>query len=153
MPSEKRSDPSAPPPFAAADDGGAAEVGRVADLNTMDADRAHDAVFGDMSDTRKGPNYRDVGWLGTAALMMKTQLGLGVLSIPAAFDTLGIVPGVICLCAVAVITTWSAYIIGIFKLNHREVYSLDDAGYIMFGWWGREVMAFAFCLRMLPVRS
>ena len=32
-----------------------------------------------------------VGWKGGAALMLKTQIGLGVLSIPAAFDTLHVV--------------------------------------------------------------
>lgn len=78
--------------------------------------------------------------------MMKTQIGLGVLSIPAVFDTLGIVPGVICLCAVSAITTWSDYIVGVFKLRHPEVYSIDDAGFLMFGRIGREFLGIAFCL-------
>ncbi|KAL6922452.1 hypothetical protein FSST1_006478 [Fusarium sambucinum] len=104
----------------------------------------HDAVFGEISD--EGPNYRNVGWLGTVALMMKTQIGLGVLSIPAAFDTLGLVPGVICLLAVAGITTWSNYIVGTFKLRHRQVYGIDDAGAMMFGRVGREFFSVAFCL-------
>ncbi|CRK22476.1 hypothetical protein BN1723_002914 [Verticillium longisporum] len=116
------------------------ELGEVID----DPASSHDAVFGDIS--RKGPNYRNVGWLGTVALMMKTQIGLGVLSIPAAFDTLGIVPGVLVLCAISAITTWSDCIVGVFKLRHREVYSIDDAGQLMFGRIGREVMGVAFCL-------
>ncbi|KAI9929632.1 hypothetical protein AWENTII_009389 [Aspergillus wentii] len=109
-----------------------------------DAPYAHDAVFGDI--TEDGPNYRNVGWMGTIALMIKTQIGLGVLSIPGAFDILGIVPGVICLLAIAAITTWSDYMVGVFKLNHREVYGIDDAGGLMFGRLGREFFAFAFCL-------
>lgn len=48
---------------------------------------------------------------------MKTQIGLGVLSIPVVFDTLGMIPGVICLIAIAVITTWSDYVVGIFKVR------------------------------------
>ncbi|KAL4935606.1 hypothetical protein BDV06DRAFT_206650 [Aspergillus oleicola] len=78
--------------------------------------------------------------------MMKTQIGLGVLAIPSALDVLGMVPGIICLLAVAVITTWSGYVIGMFKLQHREVYSIDDAGGIMFGLPGRVVLSTAFCL-------
>lgn len=78
--------------------------------------------------------------------MMKTQIGLGVLSIPAVFDTLGMAPGLICLIAIAVITTWSDYMVGVFKLNHREVYGIDDAGGIMFGRVGREFLGAAFCL-------
>lgn len=80
--------------------------------------------------------------------MMKTQIGLGVLSIPTAFDSLGIVPGIICLCGIAVITTWSGYVIGTFKLNHPEVYGIDDAGALMFGRTGRIVLSAAFCLCM-----
>jgi len=76
--------------------------------------------------------------------MMKTQIGLGVLSIPAVFNSLGIVPGVICLVIIAAITTWSDYMVGIFKLNHRSVYSLDDVGQLLFGRIGREFFAIAF---------
>lgn len=80
--------------------------------------------------------------------MMKTQIGLGVLSIPTAFDTLGLVPGVICLCTIAVITTWSDYMVGVFKLRHREVYSIADAGGLMFGRLGCGFFGIAFCLCM-----
>lgn len=120
----------------------------------------HDAVFGTIGDN--GPNYRNVspiclltnnklisikvGWLGTSVLMMKTQIGLGVLSIPSAFDTLGIVPGVICLVAIGAITSWSGYIVGAFKLRHREIYSIDDVGYMIFGIPGRIILGGAFVL-------
>lgn len=78
--------------------------------------------------------------------MLKTQIGLGVLSIPAAFDTLGIVPGIISLCAITAITTWSNYIIGVFKLRHREVYGIDDVGGLLFGRPGKIVLGTAFVL-------
>jgi amino acid permease len=104
----------------------------------------HDDVFGDITD--EGPNYRAVGWIGTVALMMKTQIGLGVLSIPAVFDVLGIVPGIICLLVIATITTWSDYMVGVFKRNHPQVYGIDDAGYLIFGRIGREIFGIAFCL-------
>lgn len=120
-----------------------------------------DAVFGNL--TEKGPNYRNasspgllswwekltngqVGWVGTVALMMKTQIGLGVLSIPATFDTLGLIPGLICLLAIAGITTWSDHIVGVFKRRHPEVYGIDDAGGLMFGRIGREAFGAAFCV-------
>jgi amino acid permease len=79
--------------------------------------------------------------------MMKTQIGLGILSIPSAFHTLGIIPGVICLILIGGITTWPNYAIGTFKLNHREVYDIGDAGGILFGRIGREFfgMSFALC--------
>lgn len=82
--------------------------------------------------------------------MMKTQIGLGVLSIPAVFDKVGVVPGVILLFVVAGIATWTSYMVGIFKLNHREVYGMDDAGGLMFGRVGREVFGLAFSLCECP---
>lgn len=78
--------------------------------------------------------------------MTKTQIGLGVLSIPKTFDALGLIPGVICLIAVAIITTWSDYMIGVFKRRHPGVYGLDDAGQLMFGRPGREFLAVVFML-------
>lgn len=78
--------------------------------------------------------------------MTKSMIGIGVLSIPIAFDTLGIVPGVIVLCTIAAITTWSDYIVGVFKLRHPEVYGIDDAGFLMFGLPGRILFGGAFVL-------
>lgn len=74
------------------------------------------------------------------------MIGLGVLAIPGAFDTLGLIPGVICLLTVATMTWWSMYVVGMFKLSHREVYAIDDAGYIMFGTVGRDFLGVAFCM-------
>lgn len=78
--------------------------------------------------------------------MLKTQIGLGVLSIPASFDVLGLIPGVIILIVIAIITTWSNHIVGVFKLNHPEVYGIEDVGQILFGRIGREILGAGFCL-------
>lgn len=87
-----------------------------------------------------------LGWMGTAILMMKAQIGLGVLSIPEAFNALGLVPGIVCLIVIAVVTTWSGYMVGAFKLNHRDVYGVDDATGLIFGPIGREVLGVGFSL-------
>lgn len=77
---------------------------------------------------------------------MKTQFGIGVLSMPQILDSLGMVPGVICILAIAGITTWSNYVIGTFKLKHPETYAIDDAGALMFGRIGREFLGVAVCI-------
>lgn len=81
-----------------------------------------------------------VGWLGAVALMMKTQVGLGVLAMPVVFGQLGMATGIVCLLAVATITTWSNYIVGVFKLNHPEIYGIDDVGKLIFGRVGEIVL-------------
>ncbi|WWC88935.1 uncharacterized protein L201_003850 [Kwoniella dendrophila CBS 6074] len=109
--------------------------------------KVDDAIFGAINED--GPKYRDVAWLGTAVLMTKTQIGLGVLSIPFVLQTLGLIPGIICLLAVAIITTWSDYVVGTFKRNHPDVYGVDDVGYLLFrGKVGKEIIGAAFWLYM-----
>ena len=103
-----------------------------------------DDVFGEIKEG--GPNYRDVGWLGTSVLMMKTQIGLGVLSIPLNFDVLGMIPGVICLLIIGGVTTWSDYMVGVIKLNHPKVYGIDDVGELLAGKPGRFAFATVFVL-------
>ena len=78
--------------------------------------------------------------------MLKSQIGIGVLSIPSAFDTLGLIPGLICLLFIAGVATWSGYTVGPFKLHHPQVYGLDDAGMIVAGPIARELMAGGFTL-------
>lgn len=103
-----------------------------------------DAVFGEI--TESGPNYRAVGTWAAVVLMLKTQIGLGVLSIPVVFHALGMVPGIICLLVIATITTWSDYMVGVFKINHPEVYGIDDVGGLIFGRIGYLVLGTFFCL-------
>jgi amino acid permease len=84
----------------------------------------------------------------SGVIMIKTMMGLGVLSIPSVFDTLGMIPGIICLLAVAVITTWAAVQIQNFKINHPSIYGVDDAGHMMVGRIGREILYGSFILGM-----
>jgi hypothetical protein len=78
--------------------------------------------------------------------MLKIQIGLGVLSLPQVFDTVGMIPGVILLLVVSAIATWTSYVVGTFKKNHPEVYSIDDVGALLFGRIGREFFAIALLL-------
>lgn len=89
-----------------------------------------------------------MGFIGTAVLMAKSQIGLGILSIPSAFNALGMVPGVICLLVISGITTWSGYVIGTFKLNHREIYGIDDAAGLIAGPIARWFLGAVFCVCM-----
>lgn len=130
---EEKYDVEKPAPAASQND-------EISGTNTIE----HDAVFGEI--TEDGPNYRNVGWIGTTALMMKTQIGLGVLSMPAVFHTLGLIPGIILLIVIAGMTTWSDYIVGVFKLRHRHVYGIDDVGRMLFGRIGYEIFGAMYAL-------
>ncbi|KAF4957372.1 hypothetical protein FGADI_3107 [Fusarium gaditjirri] len=119
--------------------------------NSHIPDGIDDAVFGHIGE--EGPNYRSLSRIGTIALMTKTQVGLGVLAIPKTFHVLGIVPGVFCLIAIGGMTAWSNYMVGAFKLNHPEVYTIDDAGGMMFGRVVREIFAMMYMLNWVFVSA
>lgn len=82
--------------------------------------------------------------------MTKTQIGLGVLGIPSALSSVGLIPGIILLTVVGGITTWSDYIVGVFKIRHRHVYGIDDVGEMLFGRIGREFFGVALSLCRCP---
>lgn len=118
----------------------------LADADELEAAVQGDAVFGEINE--EGPNYKNVSLLGTVMLMVKAQIGLGVLSIPSVFQALGLVPGVLLLIFVGCLTHWAGYMVGKFKLRHPEVYSVADVGYMIGGRVGREFMAISYWLFM-----
>lgn len=63
--------------------------------------------------------------------------------------SVGIIPGIILIVVIELIVTWSAFVLGTFKLNHRETYSLADVGRILGGRWGEEFFSAAVCICML----
>ncbi|GAA6034617.1 hypothetical protein JCM8097_005425 [Rhodosporidiobolus ruineniae] len=115
--------------------------------NPSEEDQEVDAVFGAGGEGKV--NYRTVGWLSTSVLLTKAQIGLGVLSLPSTFATLGLGPGLIILFWVAIVTTYTDYYLaGPWKRNHPECYSVSDAGRIMFGPIGGEIMGAGYMLFM-----
>lgn len=93
-----------------------------------------------------GPDYRGVSCLGAAVLIAKAQFGLGVLGIPLTFLALGFFPGLLTLCVLCALSTWSGFVVSDFRLRHPHVYSIGDAAEYMFGRAGREYMGGAFWL-------
>ncbi|ORY82877.1 transmembrane amino acid transporter protein-domain-containing protein, partial [Leucosporidium creatinivorum] len=106
-----------------------------------------DAVFGDVNDG-SGPNYRSLGWIRASVLLVKTQIGLGVLGMPTVLTSVGLVPGIILILVIAALSTFCAYAIGLVKARHPAVYSVADVGYLMGGRFGRELFG-AFYMLML----
>lgn len=51
---------------------------------------------------------------------------------------IGMILGVILFLVVGVIVIYISYMVGVFKKNYLEVYSIDDVGVIIVGWIGCE---------------
>jgi hypothetical protein len=68
----------------------------------------------------------------------------GVIVIVSAASRRGVASWLISQIVVAIIITWSDYVVGTFKLNHPEVYTLADVGFLIGGPIGREILGFAY---------
>ncbi|GAA6011768.1 hypothetical protein JCM8202_004144 [Rhodotorula sphaerocarpa] len=122
--------------------------GRGDDIEMSDPAEEVDGVFGAGGSGKGQVNYRSVGWISTSILLMKSQIGLGVLAIPSVFHSLGLAPGIIILIVIGGLTTYADWYIGMFKLKHPQVYSVSDCGQLMFGRIGGEIFGVGYWLLM-----
>ena len=65
-----------------------------------------------------------------------------MLSLPSSLAVVGIVPGLILIIFLGVFATYTSWLLVKFKMRHPEVHNMGDAGKILFGPIGREVLAF-----------
>ncbi|GIK06591.1 hypothetical protein Aspvir_002241 [Aspergillus viridinutans] len=83
--------------------------------------------------------YRVMSWWQCGTLMVAENISLGILSLPSAVATLGIVPSVILLLGLSAISWYTGYIMGQFKLRFPQIHSMGDAGELLMGRFGREL--------------
>ncbi|KAB8236636.1 transmembrane amino acid transporter protein-domain-containing protein [Aspergillus alliaceus] len=94
--------------------------------------------FGDEQGTEV--KYRVMKWWQCGMLMIADNISLGILSLPSAVATLGVVPAVLILLGFSVISWYTGFIIGQFKLRYPQTHSMGDAGAIIMGRFGRELL-------------
>lgn len=66
----------------------------------------------------------------------------GMLSLPSSLAAVGMVPGLILIVFLGVFATYTSWLLVKFKLRHPEVHTMGDAGMILFGPIGRDLLAF-----------
>ncbi|EUC33618.1 hypothetical protein COCCADRAFT_4838 [Bipolaris zeicola 26-R-13] len=109
------------------------------DIERHSAPAREDDIFGNEEGAEI--QYKTCSWWNTGILMLAENVSLGVLALPQALAILGIVPGMLCICLLGVIATYTGYLIGEFKLAHPSVQSYADCGQLMSGPIAREVIA------------
>ncbi|KAL3261230.1 hypothetical protein ABHI18_003933 [Aspergillus niger] len=93
--------------------------------------------------------YHRLGWKGLTVMLIVEAIGLGSLSIPSAFASLGMVAGVICCVGIGLIAIYTSYVIGQVKLAFPAVRDYGDAGALLMGTWGRELFTFMLILQLI----
>ncbi|EAW15188.1 neutral amino acid permease [Aspergillus clavatus NRRL 1] len=95
-------------------------------------------AFGDETDAEV--KYKVLKWWQCGLLMVAETVSLGVLSLPAAVAVLGLVPSLIVLVCLGIVATYTGYVIGQFKWRYPHVTNMADAGEVLMGRVGREIM-------------
>ncbi|KAJ5151262.1 uncharacterized protein N7482_010514 [Penicillium canariense] len=83
--------------------------------------------------------YRVMKWWQSGMLMVAENISLGILSLPSAVATLGIVPAFLIILGLSAISWYTGYVMGQFKLRYPHVHSMGDAGEMLLGSFGREL--------------
>ncbi|KAL2356448.1 transmembrane amino acid transporter [Cryomyces antarcticus] len=88
-----------------------------------------------------GIRYRTLTWPLVSVLMITEIVTYGTLSLPSSLAVVGIVPGVILIAFLGCFALYTSILLINFKLNHPEVHNMGDAGMILLGPIGREVLS------------
>ncbi|KAH6697331.1 amino acid transporter [Plectosphaerella plurivora] len=80
-----------------------------------------------------GKNYRTVGRWMSGIILITNQVGIGILSLPAALQTLGLVPGIIAIIGLGLLSTYTAYVLLQFYRKHPHVVNVPDMARIVGG--------------------
>ncbi|KAK1143704.1 hypothetical protein N8T08_006104 [Aspergillus melleus] len=98
-----------------------------------DADPFGDEEIGEVK-------YRVLNWWQAGVLMIAENTSIGILSLPSAVSVLGIAPSIVLILGMAGISWYTGYTIGRFKLRYPHIHSMGDAGEVLFGPVGREIV-------------
>ncbi|KAJ6137599.1 hypothetical protein N7471_004085 [Penicillium samsonianum] len=93
--------------------------------------------------------FNRLGWKRLTIVLIVEAIALGSLSIPSTFATLGMVAGVICCVGIGLIAVYTSYIIGQVKVKFPHISNYPEAGRMMFGRWGYEILYVMLCLELL----
>lgn len=103
-------------------------------------DESANDVFGreDQHDIK----YKTLSWPLASLIMITEIVSYGLLSLPSALAVVGLVPGIILIVFLGIFATYTSWLLVQFKLRHPQVHTMGDAGYLLFGAVGREILAF-----------
>ena len=90
--------------------------------------------------------FKRLGWIRLTVCLIVEAIALGSLSVPSAFATVGMVPGVILCVGLGFVAIYTSYVVGQVKLRHPEVEHYADAVRLIWGRFGYELTGVMFIL-------
>ncbi len=114
---------------------GTRNEGMVGDVETLEA--------------QGNAHFTRLGWKRLTVVLLVEAIALGALSIPSAFATLGMVAGVITTIGLGFVAIYTSYVVGQVKLKFPHVAHYADAGRLIFGRIGYELLGAMFSLELI----
>lgn len=93
--------------------------------------------------------FNRLGWKRLTVVLLVEAIALGALSIPNAFATLGMVAGVILTVGIGFIAIYTSFVVGQVKLKYPSVAHYADAGTLLMGRFGYELIGAMFTLQLV----
>lgn len=112
-------------------------------------------MVGEMSEAERNiynhgiQKFNRLGWKRLTIVLIVEAIALGSLSIPQTFAKLGMVAGVICSIGIGLVAIYTSYIVGQVKILFPSVANYPDAGRLMFGRIGYEVINVMLVLQLI----
>lgn len=119
--------------------GGNDEQGEVRDLTDLEKQKA----------TEASAHFHRLGWRRLTVILIVEAIALGSLSIPSAFASLGMVAGVILCVGIGLIAIYTSYVVGQVKLLYPHISHYADAGQMLMGRFGYELVGAMFALELI----
>jgi amino acid transporter len=90
-------------------------------------------VKADLEEYPAEENYKTLGRWRACVILITIEVGIGILSLPSALQTLGIVPGIIAILGLGTLTTYCGYILVQFFRRYPMVTNLVDCAFYVGG--------------------
>ncbi|KAI0518391.1 transmembrane amino acid transporter protein-domain-containing protein [Xylaria bambusicola] len=115
------------------------QIGQVRELTDVEKARMQDGEA----------HFNRLGWKRLTVILIVEAIALGSLGMPAAFATLGMIAGTILCVGLGLLAIYSSYVVGQVKIKYPHVQHYADAGRLMMGKFGYELISFMFVLQLV----
>lgn len=101
--------------------------------------------------TAGNAHFHRLGWKRLVIVTIVEAIALGALSLPAAYDTLGMFPGVFLTITLGLVSIFTSYLVGQVKLKYPATANYADAGRLLLGRFGYELFGAAMVLELVMI--
>jgi amino acid permease len=122
----------------------------------------NDTHLGDVSDIQNasqrpaegGPvASKKLNTTQTVIIFMTNEIGIGMLSLPAALNTLGFFPGILCIIGMGMLSLYTAYNLIQYWRKYPYMLNIVDYGRVLGGKWVETIFAIGFLINMALISA